>query len=104
MIKKTEADSFIYDEAIRNFKVFNIVQRELQNLKNLKTQNEIYSVLGLFNVIISNNVREIIKIINLEKAVDYFEYLLKKDSDIRKIYPFIYDYVKRVHAGIEKEN
>ena len=54
-------------------------------------------------MILSNNEREIIKIMNLENAADYFVYAIQKDNSIKKLYPFIPEYINKVQKGIEKE-
>ena len=66
--KRTETDCFIFDEIIRNVKVFHLVQNQLAIIKTKIKGNEVLSVLEFFNMILSNNEREIIKIMNLEKG------------------------------------
>ena len=100
---RTKIDCFVYDEVIRNLRVFNFVQNELYLIKEKAKGNEILSSLGFFNMILSNNERDIIKIMNLENASDYFIYAIQKDSSIKKIYPFIPEYISKVQKGIEKE-
>ena len=65
--------------------------------------NEVLSSLAFFNMIISNNEREIIKSMNLLNASDYFLYSIQKDSSIKKLYPFITEYINKVEKGIEYE-
>ena len=99
---KTETDSFIFDEVIRNVKVFHLVQNQLAIIKTKIKGDEVLSVLGFFNMVLSNNEREIIKIMNSENAKDYFIYALQKETSIKKIFPFIVEYIDKVQAGIEK--
>ena len=61
------------------------------------------SSLAFFNMIISNNEREIIKNMNLLNAADYFIYAIQKDNTIKKLYPFISEYINKVEKGIEYE-
>ena len=100
--KRTDADCYIYDEIIRNVKVFHLVQNQLAIIKTKIKGSEVLSVLGFFNMILSNNEREIIKIMNLENAKDYFIYALQKETSIKKMFPFIVEYIDKVQAGIEK--
>ena len=100
--KRTETDCFIFDEIIRNVKVFHLVQNQLAIIKTKIKGGEVLSVLGFFNMILSNNEREIIKIMNLENAKDYFIYALQKETSIKKMFPFIVEYIDKVQAGIEK--
>ena len=100
---RTKIDCFIFDEVIRNIRVFNFVQNELNLIKKKVKGNEVLSSLGFFNMILSNNERDIIKIMNLENAIDYFIYAIQKDNSIKKLYPFIPEYIKKVQRGIEKE-
>jgi hypothetical protein len=100
---RTKIDCFVFDEIIRNIRVFNFVKNELTLIKKKIKGNEILSSLGFFNMILSNNEREIIKIMNLENAVDYFVYAIQKDNSIKKLYPFIPIYINKVQKGIEKE-
>ena len=100
--KRTETDCFIFDEIIRNVKVFHLVQNQLAIIKTKIKGNEVLSVLEFFNMILSNNEREIIKIMNLENAKDYFIYALQKETSLKKRFPFIVEYIDKVQAGIEK--
>ena len=100
---RTKIDCFVFDEVIRNIRVFNFVQNELNLIKKKAKGNEVLSSLGFFNMILSNNERDIIKIMNLENASNYFIYAIQKDNSIKKLYPFIPEYVKKVQKGIEKE-
>ena len=100
---KTKVDSFIYDEMIRNIKITRMVQNELAILRNKLKGDEIYMVLTLFNIVIRNNDREIIKIMNEENAKDYFVYSVQQETNIKKLFPFIIDYIKKVEAGIENK-
>ena len=65
--------------------------------------NEVLSSLAFFNMIISNNEREIIKSMNLLNANEYFLYAIQKDNSIKKLYPFISGYIQKVEKGIEYE-
>ena len=100
--KRTETDCFLFDEIIRNVKVFHLVQNQLAVIKTKIKGGEVLSVLGFFNMILSNNEREIIKIMNLENAKEYFIYALQKETSIKKMFPFIVEYIDKVQAGIEK--
>ena len=100
--KRTETDSFVFDEIIRNVKVFHLVQNQLAIIKTKIKGDEVLSVLGFFNMVLSNNEREIIKIMNSENAKDYFIYALQKETSIKKMFPFIVEYIDKVQAGIEK--
>jgi len=100
--KRTDTDCFIFDEIIRNVKVFHLVQNQLAIIKTKIRGSEVLSVLGFFNMILSNNEREIIKIMNLENAKDYFIYALQKETAIKKMFPFIVEYIDKVQAGVEK--
>ena len=100
---RTKIDCFVYDEVIRNIRVHNFVQNELSLIKKKVKGNEVLSALGFFNMILSNNERDIIKIMNLQNASDYFVYAIQKDNSIKKLYPFIPEYIKKVQKGIEKE-
>ena len=100
---RTKIDCFVFDEVIRNIRVFNFVKNELTLIKKKIKGNEVLSSLGFFNMILSNNEREIIKIMNLENAADYFVYAIQKDNSIKKLYPFIPIYINKVQKGIEKE-
>ena len=100
---KTKVDSFIYDEMIRNIKITRMVQNELAILRNKLKGDEIYMVLSLFNIVIRNDDREIIKIMNEENAKDYFVYSVQQETNIKKLFPFIIDYIKKVEAGIENK-
>ena len=100
---RTEIDSFIYDEVIRNVKISHMVNNELAIIKNKIKGSEVMSVMSLFNIILSNDDREIIKIMNLENAKNYFIYAIQKDTNIKKLYPTIVEYVNKVEAGIERK-
>ena len=100
--KKTETDSFVFDEIIRNVKVFHLVQNQLAIIKTKIKGDEVLSVLGFFNMALSNNEREIIKIMNSENAKDYFIYSLQKETSLKKMFPHIVEYIDKVQAGIEK--
>jgi hypothetical protein len=100
--KKTETDSFVFDEIIRNVKVFHLVQNQLAIIKTKIKGDEVLSVLGFFNMALSNNEREIIKIMNSEHAKDYFIYSLQKETSLKKMFPHIVEYIDKVQAGIEK--
>ena len=100
--KRTDTDCFIFDEIIRNVKVFHLVQNQLAIIKTKIKGNEVLSVLEFFNMISRNNEREIIKIMNLEGAKDYFIYALQKETSLKKRFPFIVEYIDKVQAGIEK--
>ena len=63
---------------------------------------EVLSVLGFFNMVLSNNEREIIKIMNSQNAKDYFIYALQKETSLKKTFPYIVEYIDKVQAGIEK--
>jgi hypothetical protein len=99
---KTETDSFIFDEVIRNVKVFHLVQNQLAIIKTKIKGDEVLSVLGFFNMVLSNNEREIIKIMNSQNAKDYFIYALQKETSLKKTFPYIVEYIDKVQAGIEK--
>ena len=103
IIGRTKIDCFVYDEVIRNLRVFNFVQNELLLIKKKAKGNEVLSSLGFFNMILSNNERDIIKIMNLQNASDYFVYAIQKDNSIKKLYPFIPEYINKVQKGIEAE-
>ena len=100
--KRTETDCFLFDEIIRNVKVFHLVQNQLAVIKTKIKGDEVLSILDFFNMILSNNEREIIKIMNTENAKDYFIYALQKETSIKKMFPFIVEYIDKVRAGIEK--
>ena len=100
--KRTETDCFIFDEIIRNVKVFHLVQNQLSIIKTKIKGNEVLSVLGFFNMVLKNNEREIIKIMNLENAKDYFVYALVKETHLKKMFPLVVEYISKVQAGIEK--
>ena len=100
---RTKIDCFIYDEIIRNIKVYNFISNELTLIKKRGKGNEVLSSLAFFNMIISNNEREIIKNMNLLNAADYFSYAIQKDSSIKKLYLFICEYINKVEKGIEFE-
>ena len=100
--KRTDSDCYIFDEIIRNVKVFHLVQNQLAIIKTKIKGMEVLSVLDFFNMILSNNEREIIKIMNIENAKDYFIYALQKETSIKKMFPFIVEYIDKVQAGIEK--
>ena len=88
---------------IRNIKITRMVQNELAILRNKLKGDEIYMVLTLFNIVIRNDDREIIKIMNEENAKDYFVYSVQQETNIKKLFPFIIDYIKKVEAGIENK-
>ena len=100
---RTKLDCFIYDEIIRNIKVYNFISNELTLIKKRGKGNEVLSSLAFFNMIISNNEREIIKSMNLLNASDYFVYAIQKDNTIKKLYPFVIEYINKVEKGIEYE-
>ena len=100
--KRTETDCFIFDEIIRNVKVFHLVQNQLSIIRTKIKGNEVLSVLGFFNMVLKNNEREIIKIMNSENASDYFVYALQKETYLKKMFPLIVEYISKVQAGIEK--
>ena len=100
--KRTETDCFIFDEIIRNVKVFHLVQNQLSIIKTKIKGNEVLSVLGFFNMVLKNNEREIIKIMNSENAKDYFIYALQKETHLKKMFPLIVEYISKLQAGIEK--
>ena len=100
---RTKIDCFIFDEIIRNLRVFEFVKNELNLIKKKGKGNEVLSSMAFFNMILSNNERDIIKIMNLENASDYFVYAIQKDSSIKKLYPFVPEYISKVKKGIEKE-
>ena len=100
--KRTETDCFIFDEIIRNVKVFHLVQNQLSIIKTKIKGNEVLSVLGFFNMALKNNEREIIKIMNSENAKDYFVYALVKETHLKKMFPLVVEYISKVQAGIEK--
>ena len=99
---RTKMDCFVFDEVIRNIRVFNFVPNQLTLIKKKVKGNEVLSAIAFFNMILSNNDREIINIMNLENASDYFIYAIQKDNSIKKIYPFIPEYINKVQKGIEK--
>ena len=99
---RTKIDCFVYDEVIRNIRVFNVVQNELNLIKKKAKGNEVLSAIGFFNMILSNNEREVINIMNLNNASEYFVYAIQKDNSINKLYPFIPEYIRKVQKGIEK--
>ena len=80
-----------------------MVNNELAIIKNKIKGLEVMSVMSLFNIILSNDDREIIKIMNLENAKNYFIYAIQKDTNIKKLYPIIVEYVNKVEAGIERK-
>ena len=100
--KRTDTDCFIFDEIIRNVKVFHLVQNQLSIIRTKIKGNEVLSVLGFFNMVLKNNDREIIKIMNSENAKDYFVYALQKETYLKKMFPLIVEYINKVQAGIEK--
>ena len=100
---RTKIDCFVYDEIIRNIKVYNFISNELTLIKKRGKGNEVLSSLAFFNMIISNNEREIIKNMNLLNAYEYFLYAIQKDNSIKKLYPFICGYINKVEKGIEFE-
>lgn len=100
--KRTDTDCFIFDEIIRNVKVFHLIQNQLAIIKTKIKGDEVISVLGFFNMVLSNNEREIIKIMNVENAKDFFIYALQKETYLKKSFPFIVEYIDKVQAGIEK--
>ena len=100
--KRTDTDCFIFDEIIRNVKVFHLVQNQLSIIRTKIKGNEVLSVLGFFNMVLKNNEREIIKIMNSENAKDYFVYALQKETYLKKMFPLIVEYINKVQAGIEK--
>ena len=53
-------------------------------------------------MVLKNNEREIIKIMNLENSSDYFIYALQKETYLKKMFPLIVEYINKVQAGIEK--
>ena len=53
-------------------------------------------------MILKNNEREIIKIMNVENAKDYFIFALQKETVLKKKFPYIVEYISKVQAGIEK--
>jgi hypothetical protein len=99
---RTKIDCFVYDEVIRNIRVFNVVQNQLSLIKKKAKGNEVLSAIGFFNMILSNNEREVINIMNLNNASEYFVYAIQKDNSINKLYPFIPEYIRKVQKGIEK--
>ena len=100
--KRTDTDCFIFDEIIRNVKVFHLIHNQLAIIKTKIKGDEVISVLGFFNMVLSNNEREIIKIMNEENAKDFFIYALQKETYLKKSFPFIVQYIDKVQAGIEK--
>jgi hypothetical protein len=100
--KRTDTDCFIFDEIIRNVKVFHLIHNQLAIIKTKIKGDEVISVLGFFNMVLSNNEREIIKIMNVENAKDFFIYALQKETYLKKSFPFIVEYIDKVQAGIEK--
>ena len=100
--KRTDTDCFVFDEIIRNVKVFHLVQNQLSIIRTKIKGNEVLSVLGFFNMVLKNNEREIIKIMNLENSSDYFIYALQKETYLKKMFPLIVEYINKVQAGIEK--
>ena len=99
---RTKIDCFIYDEVIRNIRVYDFVKNELGRIKKIGKGNEVLSSMAFFNMILSNNEREIIKIMNVENAKDFFIYALQKETYLKKSFPFIVEYIDKVQAGIEK--
>ena len=53
-------------------------------------------------MVLKNNEREIIKIMNSENSSDYFVYALQKETHLKKIFPLIVEYISKVQDGIEK--
>ena len=100
---KTEIDSFIYDEMIRNMKISHLIQNELAIIKNKIKGNEVLSVMSLFNIVLCNKDKEIIKMMNLENAKEYFIYAIKKDTGLKKLYPHVVDYINKSNAGMDYE-
>jgi hypothetical protein len=100
---RTKIDCFVFDEVIRNIRVYNVIQNELSLIKKKVKGNEVLSSLGFFNMILSNNERDVIKIMNLQNASVYFIYSIKMDNSIKKLYPFIPEYIKKVQKGIEND-
>ena len=100
--KRTETDCFIFDEIIRNVKVFHLVQNQLSIIRAKIKRNEMLSILGFFNMVLKNDEREIIKIMNEENAADYFVYALQKETHLKKMFPLVVEYISKVQAGIEK--
>ena len=99
--KRTDTDCFIFDEIIRNVKVFHLVQNQLSVIRTKIKGNEVLSVLGFFNMVLKNNEREIIKIMNSDNSADYFVYALQKETHLKKMFPLIVEYISKVQAGIE---
>ena len=99
---RTKIDCFIYDEVIRNIRVYDFVKNELGSIKKIGKGNEVLSSMAFFNMILSNNERDLIKLMNLENAAEIFSYAIQKDSSIKKLYPFIQEYISKVKKGIEK--
>ena len=100
--KRTETDCFIFDEIIRNVKVFHLVQNQLSVIRAKIKRNEMLTILGFFNMVLKNDEREIIKIMNSENAADYFVYALQKETHLKKMFPLVVEYISKVQAGIEK--
>ena len=100
--KRTETDCFIFEEILRNVKVFHLIQNQLAFIKIKIKGDEVISILQFFNMVLRNGEREIIKIMNLENAKDYLIYALQNETSVKKKFPYILDYINKVQAGIEK--
>jgi hypothetical protein len=67
---RTKIDCFIYDEVIRNIRVYDFVKNELSLIKKVGKGNEVLSSMAFFNMILCNNERDLIKLMNLENAAE----------------------------------
>ena len=101
--KRTEKDIFTYDELIRNIKSNNMIKMELNLIKNKVKGDEVNSVLSFFNIILANEDRQLINMMNIENCINYFNYAFNKDIELKKLYPLIVDYIKKVEMGIESK-
>lgn len=100
---KTEIDAFIYDEMIRNMKIAHMVQNELAIIKNKIKGYEVNAVLSFFNIVLANKNDDVIKMMEIENAKDYFVYAINKDTELKKVYPLIVKYVNVKQAGMDFE-
>jgi hypothetical protein len=52
---------------------------------------------------LANEDRQLINMMNIENCINYFNYAFNKDIELKKLYPLIVDYIKKVEMGIESK-
>jgi hypothetical protein len=80
-----------------------MIKSELNLIKNKIKGDEVNSVLSFFNIILANEDRQLINMMNIENSINYFNYAINKENEIKKLYPLIANYIKKVEMGIESK-